>query len=191
VRAFVAIALPENVQRALATLQQRLSRQLRERKLDEALRWTPVANLHLTLRFLGEIDEAQKEQLAAHLAAVAARHHVFDVSVGELGCFPNCHRPSVVWCGLQGSEGALGALQGEVEAAAQAAGLPAEERRFAPHLATARARRQRSSELAAAGQVEAACRYAGQACVALRKADPQSARRFDVFLHRQTRHLSW
>lgn len=152
-RAFVAIALPENVQRALATLQQRLARQLRERKLDEALRWTPVANLHLTLRFLGEIDEAQKEQLAAHLAAVAARHHVFDVSVGELGCFPNCHRPSVVWCGLQGSEGALGALQGEVEAAAQAAGLPAEEKRFTPHLTIARAQRQRSSELAAAGQV--------------------------------------
>ncbi len=152
-RAFVAIALPENVQRALATLQQRLARQLRERKLDDALRWTPVANLHLTLRFLGEIDEARKEQLAARLAAVAARHHVFDVRVGELGCFPNCRRPSVVWCGLQGSASILGALQGEVEAAAQAVGLPAEEKRFTPHLTIARAQRQRSSELAAAGQV--------------------------------------
>ena len=45
--------------------------------------------------------------------------------------------------------------------------------------------------LASAGEAEAACRYAGQACVALRNADPKIARRFDVFLHRQTKHLSW
>lgn len=151
-RAFVAIVLPETVQRTLITLQQRLARQLRERRLDGAFRWTAAANIHLTLRFLGEIDEAQRQQLASHLAAIAARHRSFEVSVGELGCFPNCRRPSVLWCGLQGSANTLGALQGEVEAAAQAVGLPAEEKRFTPHLTIARAQRQRSSELAAAGQ---------------------------------------
>lgn len=152
-RAFVAIALPETTQRVLATLQQRLARQLRDRRLDGAIRWTAVANLHLTLRFLGEIDDTQRQQLAPHLAAIGARHQTFDASVGGLGCFPNCRRPSVVWCGLQDTTQTLYALQAEVEAAAQAVGLPAEEKRFTPHLTIGRAQRQRGSELADAGQV--------------------------------------
>jgi len=152
-RAFVAIALPPNIQRALVSLQQRLARQLRERRLDEAVRWTAGTNIHLTLRFLGEIDGDQQAQLAALLPAIAARHPAFDLHVGALGCFPNCHRPSVIWCGLLGASTVLGALQGDVERAAQAIGLPAEEKRFTPHLTIGRTQRNRTSDLAAAGQI--------------------------------------
>ena len=152
-RAFIAIVLPESIQRTLVTLQQRLERQLRERRLDGAIRWTAAANIHLTLRFLGEIDDAQQQHLAPLLAAIATRHRTFDASVGGLGCFPNCRRPSVVWCGLQSSARTLYALQREVETAAQTVGLTAEEKTFTPHLTVGRAHRQRSSDLAAAGQV--------------------------------------
>ena len=152
-RAFVAIALPESIQRTIVTLQQQLARQLRERRLEGAIRWTSVANIHLTLRFLGEIDGIQQQQLDRHLAAIVERYATFAASVGGLGCFPNCRRPSVVWCGLQGSAPTLYALQGEVETAVQAVGLPAEGKRFTPHLTIGRAQRQRSSDLAAAGQV--------------------------------------
>lgn len=152
-RAFVAIVLPENVQRVLIVRQQRLARQLRERKLDGTIRWTEAANLHLTLRFLGEINETQQQQLALQLAAIAARYRAFDMRIGELGCFPNCRQPSVVWCGLQETSHTLDALQEEVEAAAQAVGLAAEEKRFTPHLTIGRSQRQRSGELAAAGQI--------------------------------------
>ncbi len=152
-RAFVAIALPPNIQRALVSLQQRLARQLRAHQLDDAVRWTAGANIHLTLRFLGEIDAAQQEQLAALLPGIAARHPAFDLHVGALGCFPNCRRPSVIWYGLNGAPAVLGALQRDVETAARAIGLPAEEKHFTPHLTIGRTQRNFTSDLAAAGQI--------------------------------------
>lgn len=152
-RAFVAIALPPNTQRALVNLQQRLARQLRERRLDDAIRWTAGTNLHLTLRFLGEIDEAQQALLATLLPGMAVRYPSFDLHVGALGCFPTCHRPSVIWCGLHEASAALGALQSDVERAARAIGLPAEEKHFTPHLTIGRTQRNRTSDLAAAGQI--------------------------------------
>lgn len=152
-RTFVAVALPETAQRVLHMRQQQLARQLCAYDLDGTIRWTEAENLHLTLRFLGEIDEAQHEQLTLRLAAIAAHYPRFEVRVGELGCFPNCRQPAVVWCGLQESSHTLDALQKEVEVAAQAAGLSPAEKQFIPHLTIGRAQRRRFSELAAAGQI--------------------------------------
>jgi len=158
-RAFIAIDMPAPVLRQLTAAQHRLTQQLQTQQLDRCVRWTPAGNLHLTLRFLGEIDDVQQRMLAPSLAQIAARHARMTLFAGGMGCFPNTRRPSVIWCGLQGDLAALSRLQAEVEAAAQSAGLPAEAKPFTPHLTIGRLPRSATSaQLQAVGA--AAMRFA-------------------------------
>jgi 2'-5' RNA ligase len=144
-RAFIAIDMPAPVLRQLTAAQRQLSQQLRVQQLDRCVRWTPAGNLHLTLRFLGEIDDVQQRMLAHSLAQIAARHARLTLFAGGMSCFPNTRRPSVIWCGLQGDLAALSRLQAEVEVAAQSAGLPAEAKPFTPHLTIGRLQRSATS----------------------------------------------
>ena len=140
-RAFIAIELPAPVLRQLITAQRRLARHLQTQQLDRCVRWMPAGNLHLTLRFLGEIDDVQQRRLTQSLAQIVARHAPLTLFVDGMGCFPNARRPSVIWCGLQGDLAALSRLQAEVESAAQSAGLLAETKPFTPHLTIGRLQR--------------------------------------------------
>lgn len=153
-RAFIAINMPAPVLRQLVATQRRLSQHLHTQQLDRCVRWTPVENLHITLRFLGEIDGVQQRVLAQSLGQIAARHGRLKLFTNGVGCFPNTHRPSVIWCGIQGNLAALSQLQAEVERAAQAAGLPAETKPFKPHLTIGRL--QRSATAAQLQAVDAA-----------------------------------
>lgn len=144
-RAFIAIDMPTPVLGQLTAAQRQLSQQLRVQQLDRCVRWTPAGNLHLTLRFLGEIDDVQQRTLAQSLAQIAARHARLALFARGVGCFPNARRPSVIWCGLQGDLAALSRLQAEVEVAAQSAGLPAEVKPFTPHLTIGRLQRSATS----------------------------------------------
>ncbi len=151
-RAFVALELPASAQRRLIATQHELARQLQLQQLDRCVRWTPAGNLHLTLRFLGEIDDAQRGALAQALATLAGVHSRLLLDAGGLGCFPNPRRPSVIWCGIQGDGAALARLQADVERAARSIGLPAEEKTFAPHLTIGRLQRSATaSQLQAVG----------------------------------------
>ena len=151
-RAFIAIDMPAPVLRQLTAAQRQLSQHLRVQQLDRSVRWTPAGNLHLTLRFLGEIDGLQQRMLAQGLAEIAARHAPLALFADGVGCFPNARRPSVLWCGLQGDLAALSRLQAEVETDAQLAGLPAEAKPFTPHLTIGRLQRSvTSAQLQAVG----------------------------------------
>lgn len=140
-RTFIAIDMPAPVLRQLTATQRRLTQHLQTQQLDRCVRWTPAGNLHLTLRFLGEIDGLQQRMLAQGLAEIAARHAPLALFADGVGCFPNARRPSVLWCGLQGDLAALSRLQAEVETDAQLAGLPAEAKPFTPHLTIGRLQR--------------------------------------------------
>lgn len=151
-RAFIAIEMPAPLQQRLLATQRRLTQHLRPQQLDRCVRWTPAENLHLTLRFLGEINDVQQRDLTQHLTQIAQRHARLTLSIAGVGCFPNAHRPNVIWCGLRGELTALTQLQAEVEAAAQAIGLPAETKPFKPHLTIGRLQRNAtSSQLQAVG----------------------------------------
>jgi 2'-5' RNA ligase len=140
-RAFVALELPAPAQRRLIATQRELARQLRLQQLDRCVRWTPASNLHLTLRFLGEIDDLQRRVLEDALATLVGKHSRLLLEAGGLGCFPNTRRPSVIWCGIQGDGTALARLQADIEHTARRIGLPAEEKAFAPHLTIGRLQR--------------------------------------------------
>ena len=140
-RAFIAIELAGPVLHRLVALQRGLASHLRSQQLDRCVRWIPAGNLHLTLRFLGEIDDAQHRALEQALAVLTGRHRGLLAGAGGLGCFPSARRPSVIWCGIHGDVTALTRLQADVEDAARGIALPAEAKAFKPHLTIGRLQR--------------------------------------------------
>lgn len=129
-RAFIAIDLPTNIRAALAQLQA----DLRARGPD--CRWTRPEGIHLTLKFLGPISDAQVEQVTRALAALAP-FCVFSIEVRGFGFFPDVWRPRVFWAGLEAPP-SLGELAQRVEGAMAGLGFAPETRPFAPHLTLAR-----------------------------------------------------
>lgn len=145
-RAFIAAELPTPALRQITAIQQKLAQQLRSQQLDRCVRWTSVNTIHLTLRFLGEIDDPQRVTLLQSLPAFAAHHSPFAVRVEGLSCFPNMKRPNVIWCGLQGEMRELERMQEGVELVVRNTGITPERKRFTPHLTIGRAQ-QRATEI--------------------------------------------
>lgn len=124
-RLFVALPMPEDVADQLAALTGGL----------DGARWVDPDDLHLTLRFCGEVDGGTAEDLAAALAALRAP--AFDLRLAGFGHFGSGRRLRALWAAVEPSP-ALELLQGRVEQAARSAGLEAEGRRFVPHVTLAR-----------------------------------------------------
>ncbi|MGH3191448.1 MAG: RNA 2',3'-cyclic phosphodiesterase [Streptosporangiaceae bacterium] len=135
-RLFVAIAPPPTV---LDELDARLE-PLRAGRHD--LRWTNREAWHVTLAFLGQVDETAAARLLPRLERAARRHAEFRLAFAGAGAFPAATRANVLWCGLSGDRGALARLAESVAAGARRAGAPPPDkgRRFQPHLTLARCR---------------------------------------------------
>lgn len=136
-RLFVAIALPGS---AAAELDQAVTPL---RPCWPELRWTGRDAWHLTLAFLGEVDESLTPQIGARLQRAAGRHVRLRLSLAAAGAFPSPARARVLWTGVHGDRQGLSALAGSVAAGARRAGvaLAAEDRRrYQPHLTLARCR---------------------------------------------------
>ncbi len=127
-RLFAAIRPPTPVLNALLALEGGVA----------GARWQDAGQLHLTLRFFGEVEAARAEDLAAALASVSAPPFV--LALRGVGHFEKRGTPHTLWAGVSPSD-ALLALQHQVESAARRSGLPAERRRFAPHITLARLNR--------------------------------------------------
>jgi len=155
-RAFIAIDMPAFVLQQLTATQRKLARLLQSRQLDRCVRWTSAGNLHLTLRFLGEIDEVQCGALLQTLPLIAARFPPLVLRSEGLGCFPNLARPTVIWSGLQGDMGALARVQADVEASVRSLDIAPEAKHFKPHLTIGRTQRSATgSQLCAVGDLVA------------------------------------
>jgi RNA 2',3'-cyclic 3'-phosphodiesterase len=103
--------------------------------------WVAETNLHVTLKFLGQIDDARVPSLVSALAAAAAGLTGFEVGVRGLGAFPSATRPRVVWAGLDAPQ--LTALANAVDAALASLGFPRESRPFSAHVTLGRVRESR------------------------------------------------
>jgi 2'-5' RNA ligase len=135
-RLFVAIAPPAAALDELDAL----AGPLRGGRQD--LRWTDREAWHVTLAFLGQVDESAATRLLARLENAARRHHVFRLAFSGAGAFPAATRANVLWTGLSGDRGPLAHLAESVAAGASRAGAspPDRGRRFRPHLTLARCR---------------------------------------------------
>jgi 2'-5' RNA ligase len=128
-RLFCGIDLPEDVR-------ERLERLLMHLRPAAHLKWVPVYNLHLTLKFIGEWPEAKLPQLEAALRSVAKRPPI-PMELRGLGWYPNARNPRVFWAAVQNGD-ALPALAANIEAALEPLGIAKETRTFTAHLTLAR-----------------------------------------------------
>jgi 2'-5' RNA ligase len=133
-RLFVAIAIPGDAAGELDEVVAPL------RPDWPGLRWTGIDAWHLTLAFLGEVDEALLPELSARLRKAASRHSLLTLRLAGAGAFPAAPRARVLWAGIHGAR--LVPLAGTVAHGARRAGvaLVESERRYRPHLTLARCR---------------------------------------------------
>lgn len=134
IRAFIAVDLPGPIHARLGEiihlLQQRVGG-------SRAARWVAAENIHLTLKFLGEVSPTNLRLLSGMLQSESARHKSFEIKIGGLGGFPTIRRPRVVWVGVEAPP-ALAGLQKSIEGETIRLGYAPEDKPFSPHLTLAR-----------------------------------------------------
>ncbi len=134
VRAFAGISLSAEVRERIVAKQDQLAREWG----PPLVRWTDADAIHLTLRFLGNVETARLPALQDALREAGRGLAPIGLSARGMGCFPSCQRPSVIWVGLEGGLEALGALQAKVERACAPFAAHTEDRAFHPHLTIGR-----------------------------------------------------
>lgn len=133
-RVFVAVALEAALRKTVAELPQRLN------SAAAAFRWVPTGNLHLTLKFLGEIAEEHVDRVIGAAREVAGRAMPFPITLGGMGAFPSPKKPQVVWVGVAQGVDRLSGLARDLDVTLHRVEFPRDSRAFRPHLTIARAK---------------------------------------------------
>jgi 2'-5' RNA ligase len=143
IRSFVCIEIPESIRERIGVLEQSL------KKAGGQASWVKPSNIHLTLKFLGDVRRSRIQDVKAGLERAVAGVSPIEIEVGGAGCFPSPRSPRVLWVGLAGLPAELIRLHKRIEDELAREGFPKEQKRFAPHLTIARLRSpQNGSELA-------------------------------------------
>ncbi len=142
-RIFIAIRMPDEVIQKITRISQYFQSQLPER----ALKWVETENLHLTLKFLGEIPETIISEVQQLLTQAAATQKPFELSVEGLGMYPHANQPRTIWLGIEGVKPMI-ALHARLEKDLEGLKIEKENRPFNPHLTLARVRERTSREVA-------------------------------------------
>ena len=135
-RTFVAIEIPERLKLSL----DRSLEEIRSGLRDGLIRWVRLESMHLTLKFLGEIELEQVHAAQKVLDQVAQKFSSFSLEIAGFGCFPNFSRPRVVWVGFNPEGGDLPRLQSELASRLEIIGFEPEQRGYHPHLTLGRVR---------------------------------------------------
>lgn len=132
IRAFIAVPMPPEVVRAATDMRTRCS------KIRGAVRWVAPEKIHLTLKFLGDMDADRVAPVGKALAGVAAAAGAFRLAAGGLGVFPSVKRPRVLWMGIRGETAPLIVFARQLDDALTGLGFAAERRPFKAHLTLGR-----------------------------------------------------
>jgi 2'-5' RNA ligase len=135
VRLFVALAISTEVQENFAALIQEL-RKIEPPSTGNRTRWVKPENLHVTLKFIGEVPVEKGDAIRATLRQVRSSQYL-ELRFRGLGFFPSERRPRVLWVGMETSSN-LAPVAAEIEARLDQLGIPGEKRQFTPHLTLAR-----------------------------------------------------
>lgn len=139
IRAFIAIPLPSEIQQRLDQVMLQLRQHLQTLP-KSTVHWVPSGNIHLTLKFLGDVSFSNLDLLKKMLLSEVKGKLPFEFSLGGVGAFPNASRPRVVWVGIQAPP-ELQVLQSGIEGMVEKLGYNREERPFSPHLTLGRVAR--------------------------------------------------
>ncbi len=140
IRTFLAIELPAKLKQDADKLIVKLKSE------NSEIRWVRAANLHFTLRFLGDIEQDQVPILADKMKANLTELKPFPLKLSGLGCFPNMKRPRVIWLGGDGDLEALNKLAYQVESACRECGFGKADKPFSAHLTIGRIKNPRGLE---------------------------------------------
>jgi 2'-5' RNA ligase len=164
IRAFLAVELSQELQAGLATVQQELKHRIEpELKRDMRISWTQPASIHLTLKFLGDMDEQAIDPLLVVVEQAIGSQIAVNVPLERLGAFPRPQSPRVLWVGPlenwdRGAEAKrIAEIHGAIEQACEGLGFLRETKPFSPHLTLARIRvgeRQVGAALAKGGVLD-------------------------------------
>ncbi len=152
VRSFVAVNLSDEVRAALARVEDEL------RRAGANVRWVPPKNFHLTLVFLGYVDQDKLGDLAAAIREAVSGIPPFDIEFAGVGGLPRPDRPRVVYVGVKDEGGVLAKLNEKIADALAPFGVKQEDRRYVPHMTLGRV----ASPKNLAPLVEACSRQEGQ-----------------------------
>lgn len=134
VRAFIAIALPPEICLALSDCISHFKQQHGD------IKWVRTEGLHITLKFLGDIQPDQVEEIASVLSRISSAFSAFELSIEGAGAFPNLQRPRIVWAGIREGSNELVRLAEEIDRGMHDLGFQCEERPFKPHITLGRVR---------------------------------------------------
>jgi 2'-5' RNA ligase len=148
IRAFVAVGLGQELKQELRAVQLKLQEESKAR----VIRWVAPENIHLTFKFLGEVDASRMVELTGALEKSTEGFTPFALTVRGLGSFPNARHPNVIWAGLNSQVARAIELARRVEDTFGLLGFPQEPRPFSPHLTLGRIKREvRQPDRAAIG----------------------------------------
>jgi 2'-5' RNA ligase len=136
IRTFLCFELAEHVKEQIASFIDRI------RTDSRCVRWADPNAIHLTLKFLGDVDEPSISRIGECVESARQSSGKFLIKVHEKGVFPNSKRPRVLWLGIEEASGNLATLQQRLEDELFKAGFPREGREFTPHLTIGRVRFQ-------------------------------------------------
>ena len=132
IRCFVAIEIPKAIQERLAQIQDTFRKRIGQAS------WVKPGNIHLTLKFIGEIEQSQLGIIEPALARATKHYHPFALQIGGVGAFPNLTRPRVIWVGVKSGAAEASALARAIDLELNRCGYPLDDKAFNPHLTLAR-----------------------------------------------------
>ncbi|MGI9471354.1 MAG: RNA 2',3'-cyclic phosphodiesterase [Rubripirellula sp.] len=134
IRSFIAIPLGDEVSRNAVRLLKRVSAS------GDGIKWVPADNLHLTLKFLGDVDNTQVPSVCAVIRNICQQYDPFQLRLAGAGGFPNPQRPRILYAGVEDSSGALTEIVTQLEKDLAKIGFKPEPRDYTPHLTLGRTR---------------------------------------------------
>lgn len=140
IRSFIAVELNEDIKNELKAVQDEL------KKIGLDVKWVEINNIHLTLKFLGNINSDDLEKFKGVIKNVPAIFKPFEISLSALGIFPKVDFPRVIWVGLNKGKDELIKLSSYLEEELKRVGIASEERESIPHLTLGRVRSSKNKD---------------------------------------------
>jgi len=140
IRSFIAIEIPERIKRDILQIQERL------KGTGADVGWTRPEGIHLTLKFLGYVEEERLVEIQKAIEEASRGFSPFCIEVAGIGVFPNIRYPRVLWIGIRERDDMLKNLQDSIEREAERLGFERDNRGFTPHLTLGRVRSQKNRD---------------------------------------------
>lgn len=132
IRSFIAIEISKDIKNEIREWQEGL------KKSVNGVKWVNPDNIHITLKFLGNIHENQIPDLKQAVSKSVSGMDRFDIEVSGEGCFPNIRRPRVIWLGVEKGKDILKKIAGNIENECAKIGFEKERRPYSPHFTIGR-----------------------------------------------------